>query len=351
MCQSSGYLAGLAVQNFCLFAEITLAEALPNVLHGLCRWVQHIVGIIAVVAQFVHHNLIRWEIAAVVGEYACKPVYGKQQRRFALLVVVCTIAQVAYRAHREEKSSLRVCFNDALHYTCHSISYLIHAKQAACEAVARQLVAIAYNGVVTVARICVCRTQSYYHPPFYYGAASLAVAQPERNGTVHVDALKIVPVAEDIFRGLLRVGFRNIHAFICHQTEEFAQGMPTDLAFRLAARHVIFEWTEKESGEGWWGTEKFSQYYSNKNNPFNWIRIHNTREHNILNQETLYPGDHAGKLETSEAMCICPEYVELDRIDGSLWYARAGKEASAEYGDAALEVGSKDMEVSLFGKY
>ena len=188
-------------------------------------------------------------------------------------------------------------------------------------------------------------------PPFYYGAASLAVAKPERNGTVHVDALKIVPVAEDIFRGLLRVGFRNIHAFICHQTEEFAQGMPTDLAFRLAARHVIFEWTEKESGEGWWGTEKFSQYYSNKNNPFNWIRIHNSREHNILDQEKLYPGDHAGKLETSEAMYICPENVELDRIDGSLWYARAGKEASAEYGDAALEVGSKDMEVSLFGKY
>ena len=53
-------------------------------------------------------------------------------------------------------------------------------------------------------------------PPFYYGSASYAVANPERNGTVHVDALKIVPVAEDIFRGLLRVGFRNIHCFIAH---------------------------------------------------------------------------------------------------------------------------------------
>ena len=109
-------------------------------------------------------------------------------------------------------------------------------------------------------------------PPFYYGAASWAVAKPERNGTVHVDALKLVPVAEEIFRGLLRVGFRNIHAFIAHQTEEFHQGMPTDLAFRLAARHVIFDWVEKESGEGWWGTEEFSNYYSDSNNPFNWIR-------------------------------------------------------------------------------
>ena len=38
-------------------------------------------------------------------------------------------------------------------------------------------------------------------PPFYYGSASLAVARPERNGTVHVDAMKIIPVAEDIFTG------------------------------------------------------------------------------------------------------------------------------------------------------
>ena len=48
-------------------------------------------------------------------------------------------------------------------------------------------------------------------PPFYYGAASLAVAKPERNGTIQVDSEKIIPVAEEIFRGLLRVGFRNIH--------------------------------------------------------------------------------------------------------------------------------------------
>ena len=71
-------------------------------------------------------------------------------------------------------------------------------------------------------------------PPFYSGCASLAVASPEARGTVHVDGAHIIPVAEDIFRGLLRVGFRNIHAFIAHQTEEFTQGMPTDLTFRFA---------------------------------------------------------------------------------------------------------------------
>ncbi len=185
-------------------------------------------------------------------------------------------------------------------------------------------------------------------PPFYYGAASLAVAAPERNGTVHVDALKLVPVAEEIFRGLLRVGFRNIHGFIAHQTEEFHQGMPTDLAFRLAARHVVFEWLEKESGEGWWGTEKFSNYYSENNNPFNWIQIHTCREHRA--DPEAFPGDHAGKLETSEAMAIYPELVELDRIDGTIWFARDGKDASAEYGDEALEAAANDVETTLFGK-
>ncbi len=187
-------------------------------------------------------------------------------------------------------------------------------------------------------------------PPFYYGAASLAVAKPERNGTIHVDAEKIVPVAEEIFHGLLRVGFRNIHGFIAHQTEEFHQGMPTDLAFRLAARHTVFNWLEKESGEGWWGTEKFSAYYSGSNNPFNWIRIHSISEARSLEDEKRFPGDHAGKLETSETMAIYPELVELDRIDGSLWYARAGKEASAEYGDAALENASRGIEKILFEK-
>lgn len=187
-------------------------------------------------------------------------------------------------------------------------------------------------------------------PPFYYGAASLAVASPEKNGTVHVDALKLVPVAEEIFKGLLRVGFRNIHCFIAHQTEEFNQGMPTDLAFRLAARHTIFDWVEKESGEGWWGTEEFSDYYSNENNPFNWIRVHTTREHNVEEHNKLYPGDHAGKLETSETMQIYPELVELDRIDDTIWFACAGKEANAEYGNAALEMAARDVEITLFGE-
>ena len=45
-----------------------------------------------------------------------------------------------------------------------------------------------------------------------------------------------------------------------------------------------------------------------------------------------------------------PELVELDRIDGSLWFARAGREASAEYGNLALDVAADDIEITLFRK-
>ena len=92
-------------------------------------------------------------------------------------------------------------------------------------------------------------------PPFYYGTATLAVADPANNGTVSVSQEKLIPVAEDIFKGLLQVGFRNIHCFIAHQTEGFNQGMPTDLAFRFAARKVIFDYLQETAGIGWWGNE------------------------------------------------------------------------------------------------
>lgn len=42
-------------------------------------------------------------------------------------------------------------------------------------------------------------------PPFYYGASSYAVEPPEGNGSVQVNADKLFPFAEDLFRALLRV--------------------------------------------------------------------------------------------------------------------------------------------------
>lgn len=184
-------------------------------------------------------------------------------------------------------------------------------------------------------------------PPFYYGAASYAVAAPEGNGSIQVDAEKLIPVAEEIFKSLLRVGFRNIHALIAHQTEEFVQGMPTDLAFRFAGRHAIFNWLESHAGEGWWGTETYSDYYGGDNNPFNWIRVHGPTLLTAEEQEE-FPGDHAGKGETSEAMKLYPQCVDMSRLDESLWYCRPAKDASLEYGDAMLDAFARGLEHDLF---
>jgi len=208
-------------------------------------------------------------------------------------------------------------------------------------------------GTDTMVACEICRRVEQWHPevvilpPFYYGAASLAVAAPERNGTIQVDSQKIIPVAEEIFTSLLRIGFRNIHGYIAHQTEEFMQGMPTDLAFRFAGRHAIFNFMEKTVGEGWWGTEKFADYYDGDNNPFAWIQIH--RRNLSPEDSALYPGDHAGKLETSEDMVICPECVEMDRLDSSIWFSRPAVDASAAYGDAALEKVARGFEKEIFG--
>ena len=185
-------------------------------------------------------------------------------------------------------------------------------------------------------------------PTFYYGTATYAVAGPEQNGTINVDSMKVCAMAEDIFRSLLRIGFRNIHAFIAHQTEEFYQGMPTDLAFRFAGRRVIFEFLEKNNGEGWWGDEKNSKYYSGGNNPFTWIQVHPVRS----SEETRkrFPGDHSGKLETSEMMALCPENVDMAHFSDALWYARkAATGASKEYGADAAAHTLADMRKIIFG--
>ena len=170
-------------------------------------------------------------------------------------------------------------------------------------------------------------------PPFYYGAASYAVEPPEGNGSLHVNAQALAPFAQEMFTGLLRIGFRNIHFFIHHQSENFGAGMPTDLAFKFGARQAIFAFLERERGEGWWGKQGMSDYYAEHkagDDPFNWIKGHPLMTPEIIAQ---YPFDHAGIGETSLMLSMHPEAVELDRIDGTKWYGTSAREASAELGD------------------
>jgi creatinine amidohydrolase len=169
-------------------------------------------------------------------------------------------------------------------------------------------------------------------PPFYYGAASYAVEPPEGTGTVQVDSTVLHPFARELFTGLLRVGFRNIHAFIHHQSENFTVGMPTDLAFKFGARQAIFAFLEKTRGEGWWGDSKMADYYAQQSgggDPFNWIKIHPLMPAATIAQ---YPFDHAGEGETSLMLAMCPEAVDMASHSEERWYTRSAPNASAETG-------------------
>ena len=177
-------------------------------------------------------------------------------------------------------------------------------------------------------------------PAFYYGAASYAVEPPEGKGSVHVDADELLPFAKALFRSLLRIGFRNIHFFIHHQSENFytGMGMPTDLAFKLAARQVVFEFLQKERGEGWWGDSKMADYYalqSAGDDPFNWIQGHPLMPPEVMKQ---YPFDHAGEGETSLMMALCPKTVSMKSHDPKPWYSRSATKASKERGEKGVRL-------------
>ncbi len=172
-------------------------------------------------------------------------------------------------------------------------------------------------------------------PPFAYGAASYAVAGPEGTGTVHVDAEAILPFARAFFLGLLRAGLRNVHGVIHHQTENFAQGMPTDLAFRLAARQAVFGHLEATRGQGWWGGAGMESYYADHaqgENPFNWIRVHP-----LMPAGMEFPFDHAGEGETSLMMALAPETVAPELVgEGDHWWTETARRASAATGERGV---------------
>lgn len=184
-------------------------------------------------------------------------------------------------------------------------------------------------------------------PPFYYGAASYAVDSPERKGTVQVTSEVLNAFGKDLFSSLLRIGFRNTHCFYHHQSENHQAGMPTDLAFKLAARQAIFAFLEHERGEGWWGDEESADYYEKHHeegeNPFNWVQIHPFKAPCLQN---VWKGDHAGLSETSLMMTFCPEGVDMNQ-KRDRWFAKAADAASLDYGRRAKEDIMRELRETL----
>jgi creatinine amidohydrolase/Fe(II)-dependent formamide hydrolase-like protein len=174
-------------------------------------------------------------------------------------------------------------------------------------------------------------------PPFAYGAASHAVSGPEGTGTLHIEANAILPLAESLFTALLKAGFRNIRGVIHHQTEGFDQGMPTDLAFRLAGRNAIMRYLEGTRGPGWWGDRAMQDYYARQaegEDPFNWVQIHP-----LFPRGAAFPFDHAGQGETSLMQALAPETVDVSRAsDGGHWYTENAGQASPELGERGVQI-------------
>jgi creatinine amidohydrolase/Fe(II)-dependent formamide hydrolase-like protein len=145
-------------------------------------------------------------------------------------------------------------------------------------------------------------------PPFAYGAAAL-----------------------------LRAGFRNIRGVIHHQTEGFDQGMPTDLAFRLAGRNAIMRHLEIARGPGWWGDRGMQDYYADQAraaDPFNWIQIHP-----LFPKGADFPFDHAGRGETALMQALAPESVDMSRVqDGGHWYTEDADQATSELGETGVQI-------------
>ncbi len=108
--------------------------------------------------------------------------------------------------------------------------------------------------------------------------------------------------------------------------------MPTDLAFKLAARQAIFAFLEAERGEGWWGRSDMAAYYADHaagRDPFNWIAVHPLLEAAAIAQ---FPFDHAGEGETSLMLALRPETVAMEALGDGPWYTASAAAASAETG-------------------
>ena len=128
-----------------------------------------------------------------------------------------------------------------------------------------------------------------------------------------------------------------IYVVIHHQFEQEHE-MPMTLCYRTAAKRATMEYLEETLGEGWWGSESYSNYYEQMegdNDPFSWIKVIPTMSTAVQNA-TGY--DHAGKYESSILMSLYPDCVKKERIDDiHHWFTESAREASKEIGDEMVE--------------
>lgn len=183
-------------------------------------------------------------------------------------------------------------------------------------------------------------------PPIWYGVASYAVAGPEKN-TIQVDCDTFKNYVYSILKSLIYGGWRNIHMLVFHQSEDYN---PMTLACMKAARKLIFEYLEDVRGNGWWGSNNTKEFYDtldSADNPWNWIKTLNGFG---PKSKVKYPGDHAGKMESSVLKHLYPECVKEDRIpDAKEWFTETAKEMSIEFGEEICKFGVEELIETIKG--
>ncbi len=173
-------------------------------------------------------------------------------------------------------------------------------------------------------------------PTIAYSPSSYAVGGKE-SGTVHVPERAFENYVYYVFKSMLYSGFRNIYVVIHHQFEQESE-MPMTLCYRMAAKRATMEYLQDTLGEGWWGSESYSNYYEQlegANNPFSWIKVIPTMSTSVQNA-TGY--DHAGKFESSILMALYPDCVDLSRIDDKKhWFTDSARQANKELGEQMVK--------------
>lgn len=183
-------------------------------------------------------------------------------------------------------------------------------------------------------------------PSIHYSPASYAVGG-RKSGTVHVPERAFEDYVYYVFKSFLYAGYRNIYVVIHHQFEQENE-MPMTLCYRLAAKRATMEFLEETMGEGWWGSENYSNYYEDlggADDPFSWIKVIPTMSKEVQNA-TGY--DHAGEFESSLLMALYPDCVDLDRIDDRKhWFTESARKANRSLGERMAKLSLEYLEKTI----
>ena len=183
-------------------------------------------------------------------------------------------------------------------------------------------------------------------PSVSYSPSSYAVGDAT-TGTVHVRENAFEEYLYYVFFSMLSSGLKNVYVLIHHQFEQGSL-MPMTLSYMKAAKRATMEYLEQTLGQGWWGSESFSDYYSNLgggSDPFSWIKVTPTMSPEVQNA-TGY--DHAGKFESSILMALYPEAVKLERLgDKKHWFTVSAAEANPELGKKMVDLSLDYLEKTI----